>query len=351
MSETREFKKEYGKPFTLTQAPLSKKPLIFDLSKNRILIGEDDPELGDTGTALDLSNPNSVCQTKDYTSNPNVRPQWIKEFFKSIDKYVQTASKEASVDPDTGELQLSPSLSVSELKSVCTNLTWLYESQHRQNKEILVWIGEVILDYIARSPMDLSIEEAIEQLGFLKRANGFKWKMKTLVKWVVVAQKISPEVRQLPVAPSYLSEAAMFASPEDVGKKVQFENSRDALLMAIAEEPEEWSRAKFVACMKELQDVFGMERKRNEGTGALRERLIYFYRLREETGHLSEDQANAMLRKVGITRNDLGSWIYNIEAELIYRGSMEPDPFEGVRVGDGLTDSARNRVKAAASSE
>ena len=198
------------------------------------------------------------------------------------------------------------------------------------------------MDYGAWDTSDVSIEEAIEELGLLKRENGVKWSMKTLAKWPIVVQKIPAPIRQLPIPPTYLSEAALFAQPEDAGKKLQFNNARDAMLVAVSESPDSWTREKFVSCMKELQEHFGVERIRNEGVAALQERLIAYYRIRHAA--YTSGMVQSFYKENNIPAKDVATWIYNIESELVRREKLPPDPLGKVPTGDGLTQSARDRI-------
>jgi hypothetical protein len=328
--------------FKLANAP-EDQPLAFDLRENKLYLdpstrGSEDPE--DQEKIIPLDATHSVAQMKSTLTHS--RPQWLKDFFKSMGDYVSQASGGATIDPGTGALTLDAAMPRTQLKKVVEHLAWLYEAQYRQNKEILLWIGEVILDYMARDTRDLTIEEAIEELGLLDRNNGVKWKLKTLARWPIVVQRIPAPIRQLPIPPTYLSEAALFAQPEDPDDKVKFGNARDAMLVAVAEKPDSWSRARFVNCMKELQDQFGMERQRNEGIAALQERLIAYYRLRWEANLSGDPQA--FYKNNNIPPKEIASWIYNIECELISRGKMAEIATNHVPRGDGLTATARERA-------
>jgi len=315
--------------------------LSFDLDSGKLYVdslGENDE------IAISLNQPRSVAQMSETLQQS--RPQWILDFYSQMNTYVGQASNKASIDTKNGQLVLDVAMPKSSLRKVCEHLAWLYEAQSRQNKEILLWIGELILDYIARSGSPITVEEAIEELGLLERENGVRWSMKTLANWSVVAQKIPSEIRQLPIPPTYLAEAAMFAQPQDPDERVQFNNARDALLVAVSNKPDSWSKSKFVACMKELQEEFGMERTRNEGVSALQERLIRLYRLRtiaQESGDIDTFYTN-----IGLKRKDVSAWIYNIEAALIERDKLEPDPLAIIPSGDGLTEAARERAAKAA---
>lgn len=320
----------------LNNAP-NAQPLSFDLEKGKLYLDKDKEN---PDSIISLDSANSVASMKSTVSAS--RPDWLKNFFGSMNDYVTQASKKAEIDTDTGALCLDAKATRSDLKAVCNSLAWLYEAQYRQNKEILLWIGEIILDYMARGSDDMTVEEAIESLGLLERNNGVSWSKKTLVKWPVVCQRIPHEIRQLPIPQTYLAEAALFSQPEDPNDRVKFRNMRDAMLVAVSEKPEAWSRARFVSCMKELQEHFGVTRVRNEGVGALQERLIAYYRLRYEAQN-SGDPA-AYFKNIGLDHKDVSTWIYNIEAELIGREKLEPDPKDRIPTGDGLTDSARQRV-------
>ena len=311
--------------------------MSLDLGAGKLYL---DTLVEDEEIAIPLNQPQSVARLSSTLQQS--RPQWILDFYSQMGTYVNQASNKASIDSQTGQLLLDPSMPKSSLRKVCDHLAWLYEAQNRQNKEILLWIGELILDYIARAGITITLEEAIEELGLTKRENGVRWSVKTLARWAVVAQKIPAEIRQLPISPSYLAEAAMFAQPDDPDEKVQFNNARDALLTAVANKPDLWSRSKFVACMKELQDEFGLQRTRNEGVSALQERLINLYRLRNfaETCH----DVDAFYKSLGLKRADVSSWIYNIEAALIDRDKLDPDPTAIIPTGDGLTEAARERA-------
>ena len=324
------------KYFRLANAP-EEQPLAFDLREGKLYT---DKHQDDEDSIIDLDKAHSVAQMRS-TLNQS-RPKWLKEFFEQMNGYVSQASDKAEIDSETGQLSLHPDMTKSKLKEVCGNLAWLYEAQYRQNKEILLWIGELILDYMARAVTDMTIEEAIEELGLLDRSNGVKWKLKTLARWPVVVQRIPAPIRQLPIPPTYLSEAALFAQPDDVEDKIKFNNSRDAMLVAVSEKPDVWSRSKFVACMKELQDHFGMERSRNEGVSQLQERLIAYYRLQREAEGTND--IGAFYGNIGLDRKDVSQWIYNIEAALVDRNRMTASPTDQIPRGDGLTQTARERV-------
>lgn len=322
--------------FKLSNAP-DDQPLAFDLGAGKVYF--DTPSGGDESN-MDLDSPHSIANMSN-TAN-HARPDWLKQFYGQMGSYVKDASDKAAIDEDSGELRLGVKMTASDLKKVCGNLAWLYEAQYRQNKEILLWIGEIILDYIARAPHDITIEEAIEGLGLLDRSNGVKWKLRTLARWPIVVQRIPAQIRQLPIPPTYLSEAALFAQPEDPAKKIAFSNARDSLLLAVADKPDSWSRARFVNCMKELQEAFGIERMRNEGVAALQARLLSLYRIRE----LSHNRGSTSeyYKSLGLSLTDVCNWIYNIESELIHRGKMEALPEDDIPSSDGLTKNARERI-------
>ena len=334
-------KKEHS--FTLKNAPPDQ-PLRFDLKGGKLYI---DSLGNDEELAYQLDHPQSVAKMSSTLQQS--RPQWILDFYAQMGAYVSQASESATINPDSGLLTLSTSMTKTSLRKVCEHLAWLYEAQSRQNKEILLWIGELILDYVARSGHPITIEEAIDDLGILKRENGVHWGMKTLARWAVVAQRIPIAIRQLPIPPTYLAEAAMFAQPDDPDEKIQFNNARDALLVAVANKPDSWSRSKFVSCMKELQEEFGLQRTRNEGVSALQERLINFYRLRTLAQESGDPQD--FYRSIGLSRKDVSAWIYNIEATLIDRDKLEPNPLSVIPTGDGLTESARSRVAKSTQAE
>lgn len=323
--------------FKLSNAP-EDQPLAFDLEKERLYRNTN---AEDEDSVIDLSDTHSVANMKSIVSHS--RPEWLQQFFSQMSSYVSKASPNATVDEDTGQLELGAKTVKSDLRRVCEDLAWLYEAQDRQSKEILLWVGEIILDYMARDTRDLTIEEAIEELGLLNRKNGVKWSMKTLARWPIVVQRIPAPIRQLPIPRTYLSEAALFSQPEDPNKKIQFNNARDAMLVAVAEKPDSWSRKRFVSCMKELQEHFGVEKIRNEGVSALQERLIAYYRIRHEAYQSGSPQA--FYKNAGIPSKLVATWIYNIEAELIHRDRLQPDPMDKIPVGDGLTNTARKRLQ------
>lgn len=313
-------------------------PLSVDLKKGRLY---SDPNNLDEEFAIRLDAPNEVAKMKK-TSDFS-RQQWVKDFFGQMSDYVKGAHKKAEIDSETGELLIDPKMPKSGLRDVCNNLAWLYEAQYRQNKEILLWIGEIILDYIARDTMGtMTIETAIEELGLLKRDNGVKWKLRTLVKWPIVVQRLPAPIRQLPIPPSYLTEAAIRSQPEDPQDKVKFNNARDALLVSVAEKPEAWSRQRFVACLKELQDHFGIDRQRNEGTADLQARLIAYYRLQREAENSGD--IDSYYENLGLDRKEVATWISTIEISLFTRHKLTIDPKEEVPRGDGLTEKARERL-------
>jgi len=318
-----------------THYELANAPENLPISFNRdgkLFLSRPDSE----GGHIDMSTPNSVSGMGVVSAVS--QPQWVRDFFQRMDSYVKAAAPSVSITDD-GLLILDEHATSSDLKSTCSHLAWLYESSMRQNKEILVWIGEITLDYMARSAHDPTIEEAIEELGFLDRENGMKWKLSTLAKWVIVAQRIPSAIRQLPLPQTYLSEAALFSQPEDPDKRIMFNNIRDAMLLSAAESPQDWSRKSFSACMKELQHEFGVESHRNEGVASLQSRLIALYRVQREVnlGHTTYE-------KIGVGEQEVAAWIYNIEAELQYRKIMNPDPVAEIPVGDGLTLAARGRI-------
>tara|TARA_R110000764_G_scaffold17520_4_gene48149 strand:+ start:1030 stop:2043 length:1014 start_codon:yes stop_codon:yes gene_type:complete len=317
---------------SLANAP-ENQPVSFDLASNQLYLNK--PDSSDEST-LDLTIPNVICNTK--AAAMTSRPDWVTQFFERMNDYVGAATPVASISPN-GELAIDAAATSSDLKEACSHLAWLYESQMRQNKEILVWIGEIILDYIARASHSPTVEEAIEELGFLDRDNGFKWKLKTLAKWPIVAMKIPHEIRQLPIPQTYLSEAAIFSQPEDPEKRVKFANVRDAMLLSAAENPEEWSRSKIVSCMKELQHEFGVESHRNEGILSLQNRLICLYRIQREV-----ERGYTTYAKIGVDEKEVAAWLYNVEAELQFRRKLDPDPTAEIPVGDGLTKAARERI-------
>ena len=309
-------------------------PIGIDLDTGVVHI--DKPSTTDEGLMIDINKPNCIIGSKALSNVEN--QDWVNQFFERMDAYIKASSPCVGVSK-SGELIIEAHATPTALKDACNHLGWLYESQSRQNKEILIWIGEIILDYIAKSPHDLSVEEAIEELGYLDRDNGVKWKLKTLAKWPIVVLKIPHEIRQLPIPQSYLSEAAVFAQPEEPVAKIKFANCRDALLLSVAESPEEWSRNKFVACMKELQQTFGVESTRNEGVASLQGRLICLYRLQREV-----EQGHTTFAKLGLSDHEIAAWVYNIESELQYRKVIDPDPTANIPVGDGLTKAARERI-------
>lgn len=317
--------------FKLTNAP-DEAPIAFQLGEGKAYL---DKDAEDDDSVIDLGSVHAVANMKSTVAA--ARPEWLKQFFNQMNTYVSSSGGEnVEIDPETGALSLGAKMAKSELRKLVENLAWLVESQHRQTKEILLWIGECILDFIARDTrQDLTVEEAIEELGLLERENGYKWSMKTLVKWPVVISRIPASIRSLPIPPTYLSEAALFAMPEDPQERIAFGNARDVLLMSVADKPNVWSRSTFVACMKELQDRFGIERQRNEGTSALLLRLIDLYRLRD---NYSEDTVT------GISKRDVADWIYNIENELISRDRLPASPTGRVPTSDGLTKGARERI-------
>lgn len=318
--------------YTLANSPENAQ-ISFDPKSNKIFLSKD--ENSDDST-IDMSVPDSISKTK---SVANVaRPEWVTQFFTRMNDYIGASTKSASISSD-GQLSMDAKATSSDLKEACSHFAWLYESQMRQNKEILVWIGEIILDYMARASHDPTIEEAIEELGFLDRDNGVKWKLKTLAKWPIVVQRIPHAIRQLPIPQTYLAEAAMFSQPQDPEKRTKFCNVRDALLLSAAENPDAWSRTKIVACMKELQSEFGVESHRNEGITSLQSRLIGLYRLRNEV-----ERGYRTYSKLGLDEKEVSAWIYNIESELQYRRMMNPDPVAEIPVGDGLTQAARERI-------
>jgi len=322
----------------LSNAP-ENQPLALDVENGQLFLDKDSE---DEGAIINLDSPASVSSLRGVINHS--RPTWLKQFFGQIGGYVSEASTQAEIDPETGALALGGKITASDLKKVCAHLAWLYEAQYRQNKEILLWIGEIILDYMARSTVDLTIEETIEALGLLERDNGFKWKLKTLARWPLVVHRIPAAIRQLPIPPTYLSEAALFSQPEDPKAKIRFSNARDALLLSVADKPDAWSRQRLVNCMKELQEHFGVERTRNEGVAALQGRLLALYRLRH-TAFSSPSSVQGYYKKLGLDETYVAQWIYNIESELIYRGKMEALPEDEIPSGDGLTKSAKKRIK------
>ena len=330
-------KKAMDTYFKLSNAPADQ-PLAFDLEQKKLYM---DRDAEDDDSVIDLASTNFVASMRATLSHS--RPEWLQQFFSQMNSYVAKSSSNASVDENTGQLELGANIAKSDLKNVCDNLAWLVEAQHRQNKEILLWIGEIILDYMARDTRDLSIEEAIEELGLLKRENGVKWTTKTLAKWPIVVQKIPAPIRQLPIPHTYLTEAALFSQPEDPGDKIQFNNARDAMLVAVSEKPDSWSRERFVSCMKELQEHFGVERIRNEGVAALQERLISYYRIRNAA--YASGGVQSFYKENNIPSKDVATWIYNIEAELIRRQRLPEDPLGKIPRGDGLTVTARSRIE------
>ena len=315
-------------------------PLAFDIESGKCYLNKDQ---SDPDSVINLANLQSVADAK--TTLKNSRPAWLKEFFGSMDTYVADEANggKARIDPDTGLLEIDPKTTTSELKSICSKFAFLFEAQARQNKEILIWIGEIILDYIARASGDCTVEEAIDALGLCERQNGVKWSYKTLFRFPLVAQRIPASIRQLPIPVSYLCDAAAFSMPEDPKQRVMFSNARDAMLLSVAENPDVWSRTKFCDCMKELQQAFGMERMRNEGISSLRERLIAYYRLRHLA--IASGDPKAFYANQNMNEKEVSEWIYNIEAELISREKLNPDPLV-IPTGDGLTQAARDRLAA-----
>ena len=322
----------------LSNAP-DNQPLALDVEKGMLYLDKDSES---EGADIDLNSPASVSSLKGTINHS--RPTWLKQFFGQMGGYVSEASTQAGIDPETGALSLGGKITASDLKKVCAHLAWLYEAQYRQNKEILLWIGEIILDYMARSSVDLTIEEAIEALGLLERDNGVRWKLKTLARWPLVVQRIPAPIRQLPIPPTYLSEAALFSQPEDPEAKIRFSNARDALLLSVADKPDAWSRERLVNCMKELQEHFGVERTRNEGVAALQCRLLALYRIRH-SAFSSPISVKGYYERLGLDEKHVSQWIYNIESELIYRGKMEAMPEDEIPSGDGLTKSAKKRIE------
>lgn len=330
-------------------------PMSIDLDKGEMYLSKSE---GDPDGKIDIAKANSVSQTK--AALTQARPKWLTDFFAQMDTVIQAASggdgkkspNLVNIDTNTGELAISPNMPKSDIKKVCSHLAWIYEAQYRQNKEILLWIGELILDYIAREThREITIEEAIEELGLLERNNGVKWKVKTLCKWPIVVQRIPAPIRQLPIPPTYLTEAALFSQPEDPMDKIKFNNARDAMLVAVAENPDGWSRSKFVGCMKELQEYFAVGLTRNEGIASLQSRLICYYRLQREAA-MSSQAPKSFYANLGLDEKEVATWIYNIENELIVRGKLPEQPFDEIQKGDGLTPSARERIlKAAAKKE
>jgi hypothetical protein len=317
---------------TLINAPKSQ-PVSFSTTSGKLFLNKDEES---DDSVINLSTPNAICNGRGVREIET--PEWVGHFFERMDDYSKTATKAVSISKD-GQLSIEANATPKDLKQITSHLAWLFESQSRQNKEILVWIGEIILDYMARASHSPSIEEAVDDLGFLERDNGVKWKMKTLVKWVVVAQRIPHEIRQLPVPQSYLAEAALFARPEDPEKRVKFDNIRDAMLLSVAENPDEWSRNSFVACIKELQHEFDVTPTRNEGISSLQTRLIQLYRLQREV-----ENGYTTYAKLGLDVGEISAWIYNMEFELQYRHKMNPDPTQEIPKGDGLTQAARERI-------
>jgi hypothetical protein len=324
--------------FILASSP-EDDPIALDLDSGELYLNKKESEEGEK--VMSLTIPNGVATTST-TALALKRPDWMSEFFTQMDDYVGSSSKNAKID-ENGQLHLAPNITASDIKAVCGNLTWLYEAQYRQNKEILLWIGEIILDHIARSTDDVSIEGAIEDLGFLSRENGFRWKLKTLVKWPIVVKKIPIAIRQLPIPATYLTEAAMFGGPDDLNDKIKFNNARDALLISVSQKPDSWSRERFVNCMKELQEKMGIERNRTEGISALRERLISYYRLKSVAE--SSGDPKGFCERQNLDYADINQWIYSIEGELICRGKLDPIPENSSLTGDGLTQAARLRLE------
>ena len=326
---------EKSTKLVIANAP-EEQPVAIDIVRGKLYL---DKDLDSDEFAIPLDSPSAIINLK---GQKLTNPKWVSEFFEQMSGYVRTANPNADIDKN-GQLILSPNIPKSGLKQVCNNLAWLYEAQYRQNKEILIWIGEVILDFIARDTRgDMSVEEAIEQLGLLDRENGVKWKLRTLVKWPLVVQKIPHEIRQLPIPPTYLALAAEMKAPDDPNDRKRFSNARDALLVAVADKPDCWSRTRFANCMKELQEHFDVERSRNEGVAALMQRLISYYRLQREAGQ-SPDQ-DRFYQDLGLDRKEVASWIISIEAALQDRGKLPSDPMESIPRGDGLTETARKRV-------
>ena len=94
--------------------------------------------------------------------------------------------------------------------------------------------------------------------------------------------------------------------------------------------------------MKELQEHFGVEIIRNEGVAALQERLIAYYRIRHAA--YTSGMVQSFYKENNIPAKDVATWIYNIESELVRREKLPPDPLGKVPTGDGLTQSARDRI-------
>ena len=296
--------------------------IMFDFDSGSVQIGD-----GESGA--DLTKPNSVAMSSLVPETPG----WMKSFYQQMDGI--TKSEMIGIDHDSGNLVIEPELPQSDLAKFVEVLAFVFESQYRQNKEILLWLGELILIHSTQN--GLTLEEAIEKLKLTERNNGVTWSMRTLVKWPVVVQRIPESIRRLPIPPSYLAEAALFKQPEDPAQRVQFNNSRDALLLSVAKNPSQWSRNRFCASMKEIQTLMGIPQQRDEGVRILMKRLISFYRIR------SSVRESEMKPKFGFVLSDISAWITALEFGLARRGVIPDNPEDEVVAGDGRTEQTRQK--------
>lgn len=314
--------------------------ISVDLERGKLFTNKD---TSDPDAVVDLESPLSVANMSGTLSRG--RPEWITNFYGSMNDFIQTASPKAQINTSTGELLLDPSITKSDTLKLCSSLASMVESTAHQTKATLIWIGELILDHIAKSPHDLSIENAIEELGLTKRENGIHWSVKSLARWPAVVQRIPNQILQLPIPSSYLTEAAMFKAPDDPVEKIKFNNARDALLLQVSENQSEWSRSKFVSCMKELQDAMCVDRRKMDSVASMYHRLVLLYRIRNEA-HLTPNPA-AYYASIRLGTKDVANWIYSIEAELITRGKLEADPKNEVPHGHGLSKASLERIEEA----
>jgi len=317
-----------------TSAPQTSS-ISIDLDGGKMFTDKNSEE---PSVTIDLTVPGSFAMTV-VNNDEDMKP-----FYGSMGQFMESiTTNKVAVDRDTGELIISPSAMKSDLIRLSVSLAGMAEKQEQESKAVKIWMGEAILDYIAKAPYEITIDEAIEQLGFLERASGIiNWKPSTLARWPAIVQRIPHNILRLPIPQSYLAEAALTKAPEGPIDKIKFNNARDALLVHVSQNRSQWSKSKFVSCMKELQDAFKIARSRGESVSLMYERLVQLYRLRHEA-HMTGNPT-AYYQSIGLGIKDVANWIYNIEAELISKEKLEPDPKDQIPANDGLSAAARQRI-------
>jgi hypothetical protein len=189
---------------------------------------------------------------------PLTLQNWFSSYIERVSALPALGGSGITLDPVRG-VQVSPDASDEAIQGAVTMLSDTREKNRVTMFFMDRFIGQLIIAWADRHDSDWST--AISELN-LAETTGKSFK--TLVKLPRIASTVPDELYHLPnITTTTLDVATSFAGPiDDYQKMAQFNEKRWDMVRSISESPEEWTKAKMVNEMRNIQLQFDVKPRR-----------------------------------------------------------------------------------------